>query len=769
MATPAQLDEKTRLKMRDGVAEAASPAQLVEKTERAPLESMATAAQLAQRKDSQVSSFEQIATPAQLAEKERNRTSAPSSIAATPAQLSEKAQPSPPPLPPRVHSAQQIPPPPYTVNDAKRNEMISQQWRSHDPRSSSTHSLVPSESGRDGRRTLLLVFIHGFMGTETSFQSFPAHIHNLLTITLTETHVVHTKIYPRYKSRKAIDFARDDFSAWLEPHENHFTEVILLGHSMGGILGAEVVLQKPQPTISGRSMRHRILGTVNFDTPFLGMHPGVIKSGLGSLFRPAPNPSVAKTPPPSSGVNTSSMASQVSPSSSSNALSIAESDLASQYSLVQSITSPTNPQPNSPFFNPPFPNDVRLPERKGWTNALHFINKHSDDLANATKDYFLSHLEFGGCMADYSGLKNRYQRIRALEDINDLALNSSEGLSGLPARVRFVNYYTTSTGVPKTPKAPPSAPEITKKALESHDIAIQSLSLEQVHRRSPPHTPRISVDEYSDGAITPQPLQTAPTIGPLEAQVQNLGDKSGVEDFNEQPGIRHIDSIPIEDDEGPEPAPETNSVPLGETIEFIKSIPFKPPLPELPPVPTEPTPINLNIYTDKDSRKIAEKEYKRVTKAYQQAVKDRESALKDRKKLAEKREKKARQEQEKLLKTEEKQRAKEKEEERSLATINAETEAEAPKQRKASIASSVKEDKPKKDKKFCMLPPKHRGERDKCWVRIFMEGVDEVGAHCGLFFSGPQYESLVGDVGARIGKWVEEDATRRAIHDAQNG
>ena len=64
------------------------------------------------------------------------------------------------------------------------------------------------------KRTLLLIYIHGFMGNEASFKSFPAHVHNLLTISLEETHVVHTKIYPRYKSRKAIDFARDDFSTW---------------------------------------------------------------------------------------------------------------------------------------------------------------------------------------------------------------------------------------------------------------------------------------------------------------------------------------------------------------------------------------------------------------------------------------------------------------------------------------------------------------------------------------------------------------------------
>jgi len=149
-----------------------------------------------------------MATLAQLDEKARqDRPSSPSTLL-PPSTV-------PPPLPPRGNSVP--PPPPYSSDDDRRSRLISKQWRSNDPRSSSTHSIVPAESarfGRDGRRTLLLVYIHGFMGNETSFQSFPAHVHNLLTITLTETHVVHTKIYPRYKSRKAIDFARDDFSKW---------------------------------------------------------------------------------------------------------------------------------------------------------------------------------------------------------------------------------------------------------------------------------------------------------------------------------------------------------------------------------------------------------------------------------------------------------------------------------------------------------------------------------------------------------------------------
>lgn len=89
-----------------------------------------------------------------------------------------------------------------------------EQWSGEDPRSSSMQSLRPVESAGPSRRTLLVVYIHGFMGNEASFKSFPAHVHNVLTVTLSESHVIHSKIYPRYRSRKPIEYARDDFSNW---------------------------------------------------------------------------------------------------------------------------------------------------------------------------------------------------------------------------------------------------------------------------------------------------------------------------------------------------------------------------------------------------------------------------------------------------------------------------------------------------------------------------------------------------------------------------
>ena len=115
-------------------------------------------------------------------------------------------------------------------------------WQTHDPRSSSAQSLAPSIGDGGYRRTLLIVYIHGFMGNDTSFRSFPAHVHNYLRQALFETHAIHSKIYPRYKTYKAIDVARDNFSKWLEPHESETTDVVLVGHSMGGILAADIVL-----------------------------------------------------------------------------------------------------------------------------------------------------------------------------------------------------------------------------------------------------------------------------------------------------------------------------------------------------------------------------------------------------------------------------------------------------------------------------------------------------------------------------------------------
>lgn len=147
-------------------------------------------------------------------------------------------------------------PPPYSVTDDAPGHRHPPgpgrlgkhgTWLCADPRESSSQSLSPSSIGdlddsENGRRRLLVIYIHGFYGNDQSFRSFPAHIHGYLKEALYDTHSVHSKIYPRYKTYKAIDIAVENFSTWLQPHENPETDIVLVGHSMGGILAAEVAL-----------------------------------------------------------------------------------------------------------------------------------------------------------------------------------------------------------------------------------------------------------------------------------------------------------------------------------------------------------------------------------------------------------------------------------------------------------------------------------------------------------------------------------------------
>lgn len=626
------------------------------------------------------------------------------------------------------------------------------------------------------------------MGNETSFQSFPAHVHNIVTLKLAESHVVHTKIYPKYKSRKRIEFARDDFSEWLRPHNNRETDVILLGHSMGGILSSEVVL----------SSRHRILGTINFDTPFLGMHPGVIASGLGSLFRPAPESPASKPTGPgvddqdSSGLATSDPNhSSTSPSYFGSNASSASNTVLGEASSTAKLPTPSSSllenSTHDPNYNPTFANDVRLPRRKGLANALHFINKHSDGLVKATQSYVQSHFEFGGAMADYNGLKQRYKKIRALE-----RGETPEGHQ--TTRVRFINYYTASTGKPRRPKEPKLAPMASdqmdegKVRLSTLERSVQCVSPGGPQTLSSSINPRISVDNADDKIL---PAEDAACVknNSLEMAKHDSGDESAASDVSQ--AMNHVAPDPARDDQyddcavsqsGRATATPELDLPPSNDSSIAPPTHEVPNLPPVPSAPEEPEPFDASNYTDKDTRKLAEKDHARLVKAYKQAVKDRDKAISDRCKLLEKwekeRKKHANLDEKERLKLEqrgmekgererakiEREKAKRQEKERAKAEKEAaKKEAKQTKNREttldtATTAPETEDEKPKRDKVFCMLPFKVNGQIDPCWVRVFMPGVDEVGAHCGLFIvDGDRYRNFVTDVAERIELWVMEN------------
>lgn len=548
----------------------------------------------------------------------------------------------------------------------------------------------------------------------------------------------------------------------LRPNETADTDIVLLGHSMGGILSAEVALLRSSPSRwpEPQQFRHKILGTISFDCPFLGMHPGIVISGIGSLFRPTPKSPGNQNPY----LGAQDQVLGIYPSDSGRASSHSPDSLLLNHSGCDPGLSPgaslmtsenSHPSPSDPNYNPPFPNDIRLPERTGWDNALHFVTKHSHDLAQAVNSYLTSHLEFGGCLADYKGLKNRYTILRSLEDIK-LERDHAR-------RIRFLNYYTTCTGRPKTQKtvavsgdAPFSCTtdaRIPGKHCPEHDLQeSQNLSLSALTAQSFILSPRISVEEYQDGEVHPK----------------NAEDSEGVQPLPEENPATDGSIVMSADDSAQVSADQTGSG----LITLEPSSELEPPaiisarpdeshsLPPLPSFPEGPQPYDPASYTDRMSRNLAHKKYTAQFKSYLRALKAYDKAVNHRLKLIEQNEN-ADDKAKKLSKSQESKKA------LPLTQIvklpkKPKPGPTSPLPIKASEASSTKtlspktENKTKKERRFCVLPPRINGQLDKCWVQVFMKDVDEVGAHCGLFVLGDHYGWLVNDVATKIQAWVEE-------------
>jgi hypothetical protein len=632
-------------------------------------------------------------------------------------------------------------------------------------------SLLPVESSSGLRRTLLLVYVHGFVGNDMSFGSFPAHVHNLITSYLAETHVVHTKIYPRYKSRKNISYARDDFSNWLYPHENLSTDVVLLGHSLGGILTAEVVLLPSNVPGSHELFQHRILGTISFDTPFLGMHPSVVGTGIASLFQPKPE--------------TAQMTSQSQSNSSMRRIQsrTTESDASPSGVVSPSISTLSDPfglPSNDPNYNPAFRNDVVLPQRTGKLETLmYFWDKHGGDLRSAISSYVTSHLEFGGCLADYPGMHKRYNAIRGLEDL-DPTTKPRDPQGRLIPQVRFINYYSASTGRVKVKSrgasqsphrtertGTQSTSRPTSRSPSGRSISRTPSFRSATSRRSDTSLTspaRTRADELTvkDGEAPPETFTSTPDRS-LPIQVRPVSSDGGMSSEGEM--IQLDPEQHIEPDED-QPIEESHTHDPND-------------MPAVPPFDTEPPkqPEEKN-FEHKEffqaALKIYGKELKKFEaekKAHDKAVKTRAKMMKADQKATDKatsKQAKARAKAEKdRIKAEQKaaklerqqQITQEKHQLKRRATLNQETYDKALQQDADEQGVSIeKVQNKKRDRKFCALPSKDpkTGERDAAWVRVYMEGVNEIEAHTTLFVISETYAKLVGDTAERIERWVKE-------------
>ncbi|KAE8391806.1 hypothetical protein BDV23DRAFT_64113 [Aspergillus alliaceus] len=170
------------------------------------------------------------------------------------------------------------------------------------------------------KKTLLLVFIHGFKGDNDTFGNFPKHARALIDRALPAINVA-TVVYPKYQTRGDLKECVGHFREWLQnqvidlevanrtasPTVDPSVHVFLIGHSMGGIVAAETLLllaseqpipAKPSTADSespansqilepGSFMFPHIQGVLAFDTPFLGIAPGVVSYGAEGQYKNA--------------------------------------------------------------------------------------------------------------------------------------------------------------------------------------------------------------------------------------------------------------------------------------------------------------------------------------------------------------------------------------------------------------------------------------------------------------------------------------------------
>ncbi|KAI1330450.1 hypothetical protein F5Y16DRAFT_363219 [Xylariaceae sp. FL0255] len=306
------------------------------------------------------------------------------------------------------------------------------------------------------KKTLLLCFIHGFKGGEDTFgakSEFAQHLAALLSAALPKVEV-RAVTYPKYETRGDLFECVGRFRDWLlervidievangtpSPTVDPSVRTILVGHSMGGIVAAETVIaltsDNPISHVSDSSkegseqksdeagekepsppplqdlnnlMFPYIQGVLAFDTPYLGIAPGVVAHGAESHYN---NAAAAFTQ--LSGLSTVFWGAE-------------NSQKAGTKQPVAALPAPENDKPSK---------DERpnAPKGTGWGNwgkiamyagaagavaagsAAAYINR---DHITTGWSWVSSHLEFVGCLARGEELKNRVRSmVRLNQELN---------------------------------------------------------------------------------------------------------------------------------------------------------------------------------------------------------------------------------------------------------------------------------------------------------------------------------------------------------------
>ncbi|KAJ5551215.1 hypothetical protein N7461_005913, partial [Penicillium sp. DV-2018c] len=273
-------------------------------------------------------------------------------------------------------------------------------------------------------------------GGDDTFGTFPEHLRVLASKALPAIEVV-TAVYPKYETKGDLKRCVARVRDWLQdvvidlevanetasPTVDPSVHVILIGHSMGGIVGADVLRLLadeqpiPHPTSNiqtestggmetivepGTFMFPHVQGVLAFDTPFLGIAPGVVSYGAEGHYRNA-----------TTAYNTISEVAGLFGYGGNGSASKG--------------TTPAPPQADTKKL-PSTPDAAATPSWQRWGKYAMFAGAAGAVAAGGAAMYtqrqkltegfgwVSSHLEFVGCLARMSEL---HQRIAHLSDVKE--------------------------------------------------------------------------------------------------------------------------------------------------------------------------------------------------------------------------------------------------------------------------------------------------------------------------------------------------------------
>ncbi|KAF5384259.1 hypothetical protein D9615_003434 [Tricholomella constricta] len=189
---------------------------------------------------------------------------------------------------------------------------------------------------------------------------------------------------------------------------------------MGGLLAAEAATHASNNTGTKPT---RIVGMIAFDTPYLGMHPHVVVTGIASIFQrdeegkkhtDTTMNDTTKVTVVDGNVTEDWDAFKDSLSASARPASLATSGSNSRLpSPVPSSPSPTYSSQILHSSQPFVDRGMAFLSSHSNDPLVRWARKHADDPFNASKRWVIERFQFGSCMFDPSGLKDRYSRLVA--------------------------------------------------------------------------------------------------------------------------------------------------------------------------------------------------------------------------------------------------------------------------------------------------------------------------------------------------------------------